>query len=121
MVKIANNQLFLEFVAGDVALSAAHMGQRVDAESRVIDRTVLQKNPTTSPDHPPIRTAKHAKSDRGHHLISVQPHQFGIASEVGDLHEVGRVVPAGKNPSQVAVDEAFVARRVHVCSVSECR
>ena len=44
----------------------------------------------------------------------MQPHQLGIAREIGDLDEIGCVMLAGEDPPQVTVEKAPVARRVHV-------
>ena len=58
--------------------------------------------------------AQRAERDRGNQLESMQPHQFRIAGEIGDLDQVGLVMPPGKNPSQMAVQETLVAGRMHV-------
>jgi hypothetical protein len=46
--------------------------------------------------------------------VLVQPHQFRIAGEIGDLDQIRRIVLAGKNPAEMTVDEALVPRRVDV-------
>src|SRR5262245_25208401 len=44
----------------------------------------------------------------------MQPHQLGIAREIGNLDEVGLAVTASKDPADMAVPEALVARRMNV-------
>src|ERR1700731_4578428 len=44
----------------------------------------------------------------------VQPHQFRIAREVGDLDEVGCIVPARENPAKMAIKKASMTWRVNV-------
>src|SRR5580704_5659312 len=101
-------------IASHIRLFSAHMCKRIDAEGRVINENRAPKEPDDQPRPSAYYKAKQSKRDRGNELTSVQPHQFGITSEVGDLHEVGCVMPAGEDPSQVAIEKALVARRVHI-------
>ena len=52
--------------------------------------------------------------DRRHELVLVQPHQFRIAGEIGDLDQIRHIVLAGKNPAEMTVDEALMSWRVDV-------
>jgi hypothetical protein len=44
----------------------------------------------------------------------VQPHQFRKTREVGDLDEVGRVMLGREDPTDMAIQEAFLAGRMNV-------
>ena len=90
------------------------MGERVDAEGRVIDQHGAPEEAHHQARPAADEKTDHAQHDGRHELVPVQPHQLGIAGEIGDLYEIGGVVPAGKDPAQMAVDEPGVARRMHV-------
>src|SRR5262249_15754080 len=98
----------------DKAFASAHVGKRVDAEGGVIDRDRAPEKPYHQHGPSADQEAKNAECDGGNELVLVEPHQLRITGKIGDIHEIGAVMAAGKNPSQMAVDKSLVAGRMHV-------
>ena len=90
------------------------MRERIDAERRVVDG---DRAPEEADDEPLQAgggiTGRRQNEGRGL-FVPMQPHQFGISGEVADLAEVGRLVTAVENPSEMTVKEAALNGRVHV-------
>src|SRR5215468_601985 len=101
-------------VARDVAFLSPYVGERVDAEGGVIHQYGTPEEPDNKARPSADQQAENGKNDRGHPFVPVQPHQFRIAREVGNLHEVGRVVPGGEDPPDMAVQETLVTGRMDV-------
>ena len=97
------------------------MRERVDAEGGVIEQHRAPEEADHQAGPAGDQKTDDRQRDRRQELEPVQPHELAIAREIRDLHQVGAVVPAGKNPSHMAVREAPVAGRMHVRSLSECR
>ena len=101
-------------IAGDIALAPKHMRERVDAEGAVIEEHCAPEEPDHQARPAGNQPAQHPERNGRHQLVAVQPHQFGIACEIGDLHKVGLGVPAHEDPADMTVEKALVARRVDV-------
>ena len=101
-------------VAGDIALAAAHMRQRIDAEGAVEDEARAPEKADDQARPAGNQVAQHGERISRPALMAMQPHQFGIAREVVDLDHVEGVVPAREDPAHMAVDKAGVARRMDV-------
>ena len=101
-------------VSGDEALSAGDMGERIDAERRVVDR---DRAPEEA-DHQALpsvrRKACERENDRGRHFEPMQPHQLWKPGEVADPGQIGLAVATIENPADVAVQEPALPRRVNV-------
>ena len=101
-------------VAGDVAPLADEMGERIDAEGPVIDG---DRAPEEADDE--ARPAGDGEAEDGEHesrdlFVAVEPHQLGEFGEIRDPIDVHRLLAAGEDPADMAVDEARLARRMDV-------
>src|ERR1700730_1621230 len=95
-------------LARHIPLAAANVREGIDAECSVIQQDGAPKKP----DHEP-RPSGNEDADRSEHdcwqdLQFVQPHQLKIRSKIGNLHQVGSVVPSIENPNEMTVTEALV-------------
>ena len=90
------------------------MGERIDTERAVIDG---DSAPEEADDQP--RPAGDGEAEDGEHerrdlFVAVEPHQLGIFGEIRDPVDVHRVLAAGEDPADMAVEESRLPRRVNV-------
>jgi hypothetical protein len=90
------------------------MGERIDAEGRVIDQHRAPEEADYQAGPAGNEKANDTEGDRWQEFKLVQPHEFWIAHKIGYLHQVGLGMPARKNPSHVAVEKAAAPGRMHV-------
>src|SRR5262245_41200001 len=91
-----------------------HMGERVDAEGGVVDEDGAPEEADHETGPAADQPTQHPEPDRRNEFVPMQPHQLGIAREIGNLDEVGLAVTTSEDPADMAVPEALVARRVNV-------
>ncbi|HJY05246.1 MAG TPA: hypothetical protein VJ323_02960 [Bryobacteraceae bacterium] len=95
-------------VAGDIAYAPTHMRKRIDAKRGVIDQygtpeeTNHQAGPSAS------NKTEDSQSQRWPLFELVQESQFWITREIRHFRQISTIVSASKDPSDMAVKEAFV-------------
>ena len=92
MVKIASSQVVAGIVTGDVALAAADMGERIDAERGVVDEHRAPDEADDEAGPAGNEETEDGEGDRRNHFVFVQPHQLGIARQIRNLGQVGLVM-----------------------------
>src|SRR5271157_2794558 len=101
-------------VAGDVAPAPDDMGERIDAERRVVNR---DRAPEEADDEPgPAGGEETGERERGggRLFVAMEPHQLRIARQIGHPGEIRSVMAASENPADMTVKEPGLARRMHV-------
>jgi hypothetical protein len=90
------------------------MRQRIDAERGVVDEHRAPQVPYNETGPSPTEKAETGKGDGRRQLPSVQPDQLGIARQIGNLRQVGPIVSASENPTDMAVEKPVLPRRMDV-------
>jgi hypothetical protein len=96
-------------VASHIARAAAHVGERIDAERRVINENGAPKKTDHQARPSCSKEAEGCERQGWQELEPMQEPQFWKSGEIGNLPQVGGIVPASKNPPDMAVNEALVA------------
>src|SRR6185437_7477943 len=101
-------------VAGDIAPASDEMGDRVDAERRMIDRDRAPEEADDQPRPASDGETEDGERERRRQFVTVEPHQLRITGEIRHPGEIGHLLAAGENPAEVTVDETEAARRMNV-------
>jgi hypothetical protein len=110
----SEQKIVARIVARDISRATAHVSERIDTERRVIDedrapdKADYQARPSCNEEAQPREGYRRQK------LEFMQKPQFRKTEEVRNLTQVSRIVPAGKDPSDMAVEKSVVPRGMRV-------
>ena len=101
-------------VAGNVTPAPDDMGERIDAERRVVDRNRAPEKADDEPGPAGGEETREREGCRRRELIAMEPQELGITCEISHSGEIRCRVSAGENPAEMTVEESRVARRMDV-------